>query len=211
MSLIIDGWLHDDYGGRTYSTLHILKHKHPGTLNTHLLKMDVWWFPTISQVKVWFIFQLKQPIQNPGCLVRLPGMWPSVGGRFNHFQAFKSFSLFSEVLSQCHSLLFVSPQARTWEIEPGPDRKKGGIWHRKICSQGCVFTCIYIYISYYLYKYIYLYIYVYTLFVNVDLWLTHTLITKCDIVFNKSYMLYACRTCMYFHVPNAIWMCKARS
>lgn len=32
---------------------------------------------------------------------------------------------------------------------------------------------------------------------------------KCEIVFNKSYMLYACRTCMYFHVPNVIWMFKA--
>ena len=27
-----------------------------------------WWFPTISQVKVWFIIQLKQPFKNNGCL-----------------------------------------------------------------------------------------------------------------------------------------------
>ena len=30
----------------------------PGTLNNHFEKMDVWWFPTISYVMIWFIIQL---------------------------------------------------------------------------------------------------------------------------------------------------------
>ena len=39
------------------------KHNLPGTPNNHFL-MDVWWFPTISHVKIWFIIQLKQPAAN---------------------------------------------------------------------------------------------------------------------------------------------------
>ncbi len=38
----------------------------PGTLNNQFL-MDVWQFPTISHVKIWFIIQLKQPWRT-GCL-----------------------------------------------------------------------------------------------------------------------------------------------
>ena len=35
----------------------------PGTLHNQF-KMDVWWFPSISFVKVWFIIQLKTTISN---------------------------------------------------------------------------------------------------------------------------------------------------
>ena len=178
MSLIIDGWLHDDYGGRTYSTLHILKHKHPGTLNTHLLKMDVWWFPAISQVKVWFIIQLKQPIQNPGCLVRLPGMWPSVGGRFNHFQAFKSLVVFrgAQPVSQLAVCFSSGPDLGVRALQT--ERKEGSGTERYVRKVAYLRVYVYIYITIYINIFIYIYIYVYTLFVNVDLWLTHTLITN---------------------------------
>ena len=136
------------------STLHILKHKHPGTLNTHLLKMDVWWFPTISQVKVWF--QLKQPIQNPGCLVRLPGMWPSVGGRFNHFQAFKSLVVFrgAQPVSQLAVCFSSGPDLGVRALQT--ERKEGSGTERYV--RKVAYLRVYIYIYYYLYKYIYIYL-----------------------------------------------------
>ena len=34
----------------------------PGPPNNHFL-VDVWWFPTISHVRIWFIIQLKQPLK----------------------------------------------------------------------------------------------------------------------------------------------------
>ena len=92
--------------------------------------MDVWWFPTIWHLKLWFIIQLKQPFQIYHTLIlRLPEnrflFWffsaPS-NGQFPDFskQVWKKSPIYSIYLLKC--------------TEPGNSSRCGSFnFHQLIC------------------------------------------------------------------------------